>query len=247
MTSSPPLDRTTNRLRRALGRTLNRARSGASSTRRPDGGRRASSPDSPRSRSSTQVMVAPATRTVRGIPTEVVLGREDGMPDDCALNLDDIATVPKGLLTRRITRLGPGKLAELCARSTRRPDADPGEGVARSSRGWTAPEWTTPLATSRCRDVCSSAAGDARTPIVGLDAPARSLPPCGRPLASRFLCHDFDRQDQASRVMGSRDPSAGPGSDPLAIVMSLDSSRACSAGVLREERGCSANRGPDDD
>jgi mRNA interferase MazF len=63
----------------------------------------------------SQVLVAPATRTVRGIPTEVALGREDGMPDDCALSLDNIAAVPKGLLTRRITRLRPGKLAELCA------------------------------------------------------------------------------------------------------------------------------------
>jgi mRNA interferase MazF len=63
----------------------------------------------------TQVLVAPATRTIRGIPTEVVLGPEDGMPDDCALSLDNLAAVPKALLTSRITRLGPGKLAELCA------------------------------------------------------------------------------------------------------------------------------------
>lgn len=61
-----------------------------------------------------QVLVAPATRTVRGIPTEVPLGREDGMPDDCALALDSIAAVPKALLTSCITRLEPGKLAELC-------------------------------------------------------------------------------------------------------------------------------------
>jgi mRNA interferase MazF len=62
-----------------------------------------------------QILVAPATRTIRGIPTEVVLGREDGMPDDCALSLDNLAAVPKALLTSRITRLRPAKLAELCA------------------------------------------------------------------------------------------------------------------------------------
>jgi mRNA interferase MazF len=61
-----------------------------------------------------QILVAPATRTIRGIPTEVVLGLEDGMPDDCALSLDNIAAVPKALLTGRITRLGAAKLAELC-------------------------------------------------------------------------------------------------------------------------------------
>ncbi len=61
------------------------------------------------------VIVVPATRTVRGIPTEVALGREDGMPDDCALALDNLTTVPKALLTHRIARLRPAKLAELCA------------------------------------------------------------------------------------------------------------------------------------
>jgi hypothetical protein len=45
----------------------------------------------------------------------VVLGREDRMPDGCALNLDNIAVVPKALLTSRIARLGAGKPAEQCA------------------------------------------------------------------------------------------------------------------------------------
>lgn len=61
------------------------------------------------------VLVAPASTRVRGIPTEVRLGPEDGMPLECALSLDNIAPVPKVLLTERITRLGPAKLAELCA------------------------------------------------------------------------------------------------------------------------------------
>jgi mRNA interferase MazF len=61
------------------------------------------------------VLVAPATRNVRGIPSEVALGREDGMPDHCALSFDNLATVPKALLTERVTRLGALKLSELCA------------------------------------------------------------------------------------------------------------------------------------
>jgi mRNA interferase MazF len=60
------------------------------------------------------LLVAPATSTVRGIPTEVRLGPEDGMPRDCALALDNVGLVDKALLTERITRLGPAKLAELC-------------------------------------------------------------------------------------------------------------------------------------
>jgi mRNA interferase MazF len=61
------------------------------------------------------LLVVPATRTVRGIATEVRLGPEDGMPSECALTLDNLLPVPKALLTERITRLGAGKLAELCA------------------------------------------------------------------------------------------------------------------------------------
>ncbi|MGO9750297.1 MAG: type II toxin-antitoxin system PemK/MazF family toxin [Solirubrobacteraceae bacterium] len=60
------------------------------------------------------LLVAPATRTVRDIPTEVRLGPDDGMPTDCALSLDNVLPVPKVLMTERITRLSPAKMAELC-------------------------------------------------------------------------------------------------------------------------------------
>ncbi len=60
------------------------------------------------------VLIAPATRTVRGIPTEVRLGPDDGMPTECALSLDNLLPVPKALMTERITRLGAGRLAEIC-------------------------------------------------------------------------------------------------------------------------------------
>lgn len=61
-----------------------------------------------------RVTVAPATRTVRGIPTEVRLGRDDGMPDDCALSFDNVRTVPQALLTERITTVPAARLRELC-------------------------------------------------------------------------------------------------------------------------------------
>jgi mRNA interferase MazF len=60
------------------------------------------------------VLVAPATRTTRTIATHVHLGPDDGMPSECALTFDNLVTVPKALLTERITRLRPAKLAELC-------------------------------------------------------------------------------------------------------------------------------------
>jgi mRNA interferase MazF len=60
------------------------------------------------------ILVAPATRTIRRIPTEVTLGRQDGMPDDCALSFDNLTTVPKALLTTRITSIPDARLPELC-------------------------------------------------------------------------------------------------------------------------------------
>jgi len=41
------------------------------------------------------VTVAPITRTIRGIPSEVVIGPESGLKATSAINLDNLATVPK--------------------------------------------------------------------------------------------------------------------------------------------------------
>lgn len=60
-----------------------------------------------------EVAVAPITTTVRGIPSEVLLGPGDGMPRDCAVNLDHVQTVSKGKLGRVVTILGPKKLMEI--------------------------------------------------------------------------------------------------------------------------------------
>ncbi len=37
------------------------------------------------------------------------------MPRECVLTLDNVGPVHKALLTERITRIGPVRLAELCA------------------------------------------------------------------------------------------------------------------------------------
>lgn len=63
----------------------------------------------------SSVLVAPATRTIRGIPTELVMTRRDGMPERCALSFDNVTTVPKALLTERITRVPDAKLDGLCS------------------------------------------------------------------------------------------------------------------------------------
>ncbi len=53
-----------------------------------------------------EIFLALATTTIRGLPTEVELGPDDGMPRTCVLNLDHTDTVGKGHLTERITSLG---------------------------------------------------------------------------------------------------------------------------------------------
>jgi mRNA-degrading endonuclease toxin of MazEF toxin-antitoxin module len=58
----------------------------------------------------TSITVGIITRTVRGIPVEVPLDVEDGMPEKCVINLDDIMTIPKSLLSERITTLPRTKM-----------------------------------------------------------------------------------------------------------------------------------------
>ena len=58
-------------------------------------------------------MVAPVTTRIRGIPAELPLGPEDGMPSPCVVNLDSLETIPLQLLDRRITLLWPSKIQEV--------------------------------------------------------------------------------------------------------------------------------------
>lgn len=60
------------------------------------------------------LLAVPATRTIRDIPTEVVLDRDDGMPEPCAVSLDNLTSVPKELFRARITRLSVERMSEVC-------------------------------------------------------------------------------------------------------------------------------------
>lgn len=48
------------------------------------------------------VAVVPATRRVRGIPTEVTLDEADGTPEACALSFDNVVTMPRASLVERL-------------------------------------------------------------------------------------------------------------------------------------------------
>ena len=60
-----------------------------------------------------EVTIAPITSTVRDIPSEVLLTQEDGMPRECAVNLDHIQTVSRNKIGPLITTLSPMKLSEI--------------------------------------------------------------------------------------------------------------------------------------
>lgn len=60
-----------------------------------------------------EVTVAPITSTIRDIPSEVPLSTLDGMPRDCAVNLDHLETVSKGKIGGLITELSLEKLSDV--------------------------------------------------------------------------------------------------------------------------------------
>ncbi len=62
----------------------------------------------------TRLVSVPATRTIRGLPTEVPLGCEDGMPAECVLSLDNVQLLRKARFVTRICRLSATRLSEVC-------------------------------------------------------------------------------------------------------------------------------------
>lgn len=60
-----------------------------------------------------EVTVAPITSVVRDIPSEVLLTKKEGMPRECAVNLDHIQTVSKGKIGTLITTLSQEKMSQL--------------------------------------------------------------------------------------------------------------------------------------
>jgi mRNA interferase MazF len=61
------------------------------------------------------VTVAPIASTVRGVPSEVVLDREDGMKASCAVNLHNAVTVSQDRLGKRVAHLSSPRMNEVCA------------------------------------------------------------------------------------------------------------------------------------
>jgi mRNA interferase MazF len=60
------------------------------------------------------VLVAPVTRTVRDIPSELPLGIDEGLPVPCVASMDNVLTFPISMLVRRMGALAPERRNELC-------------------------------------------------------------------------------------------------------------------------------------
>jgi mRNA interferase MazF len=61
------------------------------------------------------VVVAALTRTRRGLVSELDLtSAGDGVPTDCVVNFDNVHTLPRDRLRRRVTTLSPARMSEAC-------------------------------------------------------------------------------------------------------------------------------------
>lgn len=61
----------------------------------------------------SSVTVAPITSTVRGLSTEVSVGKANGLDQDCVVSCDNIVTIPASGLGRQIGCLLNSQEAEL--------------------------------------------------------------------------------------------------------------------------------------
>lgn len=62
------------------------------------------------------VMVAPVTSTIRGAPSEVVVGVDEGLKSRSAVNLDHVQTVAQEALRHYVGSLTREKMTDVCRR-----------------------------------------------------------------------------------------------------------------------------------
>ena len=62
-----------------------------------------------------EVCVSVDTRTRRGLVSELELtAAEDGLPDDCVVNFDNVHTLAREHFRRRVATLSPARMAQAC-------------------------------------------------------------------------------------------------------------------------------------
>ena len=66
----------------------------------------------------TSLLVAPLTTTARGIPTEVALDTDDGLPTKCAASFDNIFTLGVDRFVAPLATLSDARMDQVCAAYT---------------------------------------------------------------------------------------------------------------------------------
>lgn len=61
------------------------------------------------------VLVAPVTSTIRDLPSQVLIGEAEGLSHPSAVSLDHLQCVEQAKLVRRLGRLSPDTMREVCA------------------------------------------------------------------------------------------------------------------------------------
>ncbi len=80
------------------------------------------------------VMVAPITSTIRGAPSEVVVGVAEGLKHESAVNLDHVQTVERARLTGYLGHLGTAKMKDVCRALAIAVGCDPSGRPGRARR-----------------------------------------------------------------------------------------------------------------
>ncbi len=61
----------------------------------------------------TKVTIAPITSTIKGLTSEVLVGPDNGLEQECAVSLDNVLTVPVDALGRTVGHLSGEQEAQL--------------------------------------------------------------------------------------------------------------------------------------
>ena len=60
------------------------------------------------------VLVAPVTSTIRGAPSEVRVGPDEGLKQECAVNLDHVQTIERARLVAFVGSLDATQMGRVC-------------------------------------------------------------------------------------------------------------------------------------
>jgi mRNA interferase MazF len=61
-----------------------------------------------------KVTGVPARKRIRGVPSEVLLSTDDGMPADCVLNFGNLTVLRKSWFVEPICQLSPVRMVPAC-------------------------------------------------------------------------------------------------------------------------------------